>query len=147
MANGLTNAGYDTNFCARWSGGKNFLKIGEAGSEVSIEPNGNVYPCCLKTKAPLGNLTQERLSDILASVAALPAIQAINRGEPDAMGLGDGWDRDTFFKKSHAKDGKGAIVVNKCLGCDAFFEAHLGSQLRDLQDKRLAAHRKAGETV
>ena len=64
FANGLSDAAYDTNFCARWSGGKNFLKLGKAGSEVSIEPNGNVYPCCLKTKTPIGNLTEETLEEI-----------------------------------------------------------------------------------
>ncbi len=139
FANGLSNAGYDTNFCARWSGGKNFLHHGRAGSEVSIEPNGNVYPCCLKTRAPLGNLTEEPLIDILESVAALPAIQAINRGEPDAMGLEAGWSREDFKERSHVADGKGRIVANKCLGCDKFFEAHLGAELRALRERRLAA--------
>ena len=58
--NGLSNADYATNFCSRWSGGKNFLHVGEAGSEIAIEPDGSIYPCCIKTKAPLGKLTEER---------------------------------------------------------------------------------------
>jgi len=136
FANGLSDAAYDTNFCARWSGGLNFLKIGKAGSEVSIEPNGNVYPCCLKTKAPIGNLTEETLQEMFDSVATLPAIQALNRGAPEEMGAQHGWDAQTFRKKSAKEDGKGRIVENMCLGCDAYFEAHLGEQLRELKETR-----------
>ncbi len=139
--NGLSTAGYKTNFCARWSGGKNFLHYGRAGSEVAIEPDGSVYPCCLKTKASLGNLTEERLIDILDSVAALPAIQAINSGDPEAMGLSDGWDRAAFKARSAALDGAGQTVTNMCLGCDRFFEEVLGGQLRDLRARRLQSRR------
>ena len=137
--NGLSNAGYDVNFCARWSGAKNFLKIGEAGSEVAIEPDGAIYPCCLKTKAPLGSLTEERLEDILASVAALPAIQALNQGDPERMGEHDGIARADFQKLSIAKDGKDREVANLCLGCDRYFEATLGKQLTALREERLKA--------
>ncbi len=138
FANGLSDAAYETNFCARWSGGLNFLKIGEAGSEVSIEPNGNVFPCCLKTKVPIGNLTEETLAEMFDSVAQIPAIQALNRGEPEMMGVDQGWDTDTFRKKSAVTDGKGRVVENKCLGCDAFFEEHLGQTLRDLRQARVS---------
>lgn len=137
-ANGLSNAGYDTNFCARWSGGKNFLRIGETGSEVAIEPDGSIYPCCLKTKAPLGNLTEEKLEDILVSVASLPAIQAINKGDPEIMGLEAGWSREIFKDRSLDTDGQGRQVRNLCLGCDRYFEEILGPQLRDLRAARLA---------
>jgi len=136
--NGLTTASYETNFCARWSGAKDFLRIGQAGSEVAIEPDGSLYPCCLKTRVPLGSLTEERLVDILESVAALPAIQALDRGDPEAMGLEAGWDRETFRRRSHVEDGQGRIVANPCLGCDAFFEETLGAELRALRDRRLA---------
>lgn len=138
FANGLSDAAWETNFCARWSGAKNFLRIGEAGSEVAIEPDGSVYPCCLKTRAPLGNLTEERLEDILASVAALPAIRALNEGDPDGMGLADGWSRETFRARSSAVDGKGRTIENRCLGCDRFFEERLGAQLAALRTARLA---------
>lgn len=134
-ANGLSNAGYDTNFCARWSGGKNFLHLGQAGSEIAIEPDGSVYPCCLKTKAPLGKLTEERLEDILESVATLPEIQAINRGDPEAMMA----DRDAFRAMSSAVDGTGRTVENMCIGCDRYFEKTLGPKLKALREERLAA--------
>jgi len=138
-SNGLSKAGYDTNFCARWSGGKNFLHYGREGSEVAIEPNGAIYPCCLKTKAPLGYLTEERLTDILDSVAMLPALQAVNDGEPERMGESAGWDAATFRAKSVAIDGTGREVANMCLGCDRYFEEILGPQLRALRQTRLSA--------
>ena len=46
-------------------GGLNFLQYRHGGSEVSIEPNGNVYPCCIKTKMPIGNVARENLETIL----------------------------------------------------------------------------------
>lgn len=138
-ANGLSNAGYDVNFCARWSGAMNFLKIGEAGSEIAIEPDGAIYPCCLKTKTPLGSLAEERLEDILSSVAGLPAIQALNQGDPERMGEHDGVSRADFQRLSIAKDGKGREMANLCLGCDRYFEAKLGKQLKALREERLKA--------
>lgn len=136
--NGLSNAGYDTNFCARWSGGKNFLNLGEAGSEVAIEPDGSVYPCCLKTKAPLGKLTEERLVDILESLRGHPALEAINAGDPEGMGLSHGWSRADFQAASRVQDPKGRDFANMCLGCDAYFGAHLSAELQRLRAERLA---------
>ena len=137
LSNGLSKAGYDVNFCSRWSGAKNFLHIGRAGSEVAIEPDGSIYPCCLKTKAPLGNLTEESLSSILSSVAALPAIQALNDGDPERMGETSGWTRETFRQKSMAKDGQGEDIENMCLGCDRYFEHSLSKELMELRRERL----------
>jgi len=140
-ANGLSNADYKTNFCARWSGGKNFMNYGEAGSEVAIEPDGSVYPCCLKTKAPLGNLTEERLTDILDSLKGHPAFEAINRGDPEAMGEAAGWSRERYQQASRQRDPKGREMANVCLGCDAFFEQHLKHDLELLRERRLSAGR------
>lgn len=142
-ANGLSKAGYETNFCARWSGARNFLKIHEAGSEIAIEPDGSIYPCCLKTKAPLGSLADERLEDILTSVAALPSIQALNAGDPEGMGLAGGWSRKVFRSRSTATDGKGREITNACLGCDRYFEEHLGAELKALRTARLAQKKAA----
>jgi hypothetical protein len=138
-ANGLTTAGYETNFCARWSGGKNFLNHGHAGSEVAIEPDGSVYPCCLKTKAPLGNLTEERLVDILDSLKGHPAFEAINSGDPEKMGEAFGWSREDYRKASAATDPKGRLVENLCIGCDAFFQQHLGADIARIRAERLSA--------
>jgi MoaA/NifB/PqqE/SkfB family radical SAM enzyme len=137
-ANGLSEASYETNFCARWSGGQNFLHYGRAGSEVAIEPDGSVYPCCLKTKAPLGKLTEEPLYAILDDVAKEPAILALNDGDPEAMGLAHGWSREEFRRRAVKTDGKGRAVANVCLGCDAFFEERLGAILRERRTARLA---------
>ena len=54
---------------------------------MSIDPDGNVFPCCLKTARPLGNLTEEPLLDILDSLAGHPVFEAINAGKPERMGL------------------------------------------------------------
>lgn len=144
--NGLSNATYDTNFCARWSGAKNFLNRHQAGSEIAIEPDGSIYPCCLKTKAPLGSLAEETLDEILDSVAQLPAIAALNRGDPEGMGLADGWSRETFRARSDAVDGKGRTLSNPCLGCDRFFEDVLSAQLLERRVARLAV-KKPGSAV
>ena len=136
-ANGLSDATYETNFCARWSGGKNFLNHGQAGSEVAIEPDGSIYPCCLKTKAPLGNLTEEKLVDILDSLKGHPAFEAINAGDPEAMGLTMGWSREDFRAASVQVDGKGREVANVCLGCDAFFAAKLNKEIATIRATRL----------
>lgn len=144
-ANGLSNATYETNFCARWSGGKNFMNYGEAGSEVAIEPDGSVYPCCLKTKAPLGNLTEERLIDILDSLKGIPAFEAINKGDPEAMGLSEGWSREAYRDASTVVDPKGRRVANVCLGCDAFFEKHLKGEIERLRAVRLARREHAAQ--
>lgn len=143
FANGLSSAGYETNFCARWSGGKNFLRYGEAGSEVAIEPDGSVYPCCLKTKTPLGNLTEERLVDILDDLANEPALQAIDQGDPEAMGAAYGWSRADFEAASHTLDGTGRPYANLCIGCDAFFQEKLGSILAERRTARLLARPSA----
>lgn len=134
--NGLSSAGYETNFCSRWSGAKNFLNIGQTGSEIAIEPDGAIYPCCQKTKTPLGSLAEEALIDILESVATLPAIQALNDGDPEAMGEAGGWSRTDFKARSVAIDGKGREVQNMCLGCDRYFDEVLGKELRTLRKRR-----------
>ena len=63
--NELSTATLEDNFCNRWSGGLNFLQYRHSGSEVSIDPDGNVFPCCIKTRKPLGSLLDERLEDLL----------------------------------------------------------------------------------
>lgn len=136
-ANGLSEATYEINFCARWSGAKNFLHHGHHGSEIAIEPDGNVYPCCIKTRTPLGNLTEEPLIAMLDDVAQEPAIRALNDGDPEAMGLAHGWSREEFRARAMAKDGKGRDMANVCLGCDAFFAETLTDLLASRRAVRL----------
>lgn len=136
--NGLTRATLADNFCNAWSGGLNFLKHGQAGSEVSIEPDGKVYPCCLKTAAPLGNLTEEPLIGLLEALASEPALQAIDRGDPASMGETYGWSRDAFIAQARRTDPTGRTVENLCLGCDRFFEHVMAPIL-----ERAAAARRA----
>lgn len=137
--NGLSRATLDDNFCARWSGGRGFLDYREAGSEVSIEPDGSVYPCCVKTARPLGNLCEERLTDILDSLAADPACRAINAGTPERMGLADGWDEATFRARSHTRTPQGEPFANLCIGCDRFMTEVLGPRIEAARARRLGA--------
>jgi hypothetical protein len=135
--NNLADGDISTNFCARQSGGKNFLNYKQAGSEVAIEPNGDVYPCCIKTKTPIGNLVLEPLIPMLDDLANEPALQALNEGDPAAMGAQEGWSRDDFLAKSVTRKPDGSNYANLCIGCDAFFEAKLGAVLRLRQSARL----------
>ena len=137
--NGLSTATLADNFCARWSGGINFLKHGRAGSEVSIEPDGSVYPCCIKTKLPLGNLTEERLIDILDSLRGDPVYEAINAGEPQRMGEALGWSVDTFMQKSRTVDPKGRDYANLCIGCDRFHAEVLAPRVAAARARRMLA--------
>lgn len=137
-ANGLSHATLDDNFCNRWSGGLNFLNHRHSGSEVSIEPDGSVYPCCIKTKLPLGNLTEEPLLGILESLAGDPVYEAINAGVPKRMGLAFGWTEADFLAKSHTTDPKGRAYANLCIGCDRFHEEVLGTRIKAARAKRLA---------
>lgn len=135
--NGLSTATMKTNFCARWSGAKNFLNHDFAGSEVAIEPNGDVFPCCLKTKLPLGNLCEEKLVDILESLKGNPVFEALNAGEPWRMGESMGWPEDTFRAASHTLTPKGEPYANLCIGCDRFHEEVLGPVVQEMRERRL----------
>jgi len=136
--NGLSTATLADNFCNAWSGGLNFLNHGQAGSEVSIDPTGDVYPCCLKTAHPLGNLTEEPLLEILDHVASQPAIQAINAGAPEKMGLAHGWSEARFLEASRTTSPDGKPYQNLCIGCDRFHEEVLGKVLDGLYRERRA---------
>ena len=141
--NGLSRAGITDNFCDAWSGGRGFLDRHHSGSEVSIDPNGDVFPCCLKTKAPLGNLTEERLEDILDSLVGHPALEAISMGHPERMGVAQGWDVATFLERSRTTTPKGEPYRNLCIGCDRFHEEVLGPALEAVRAERMAALRAA----
>lgn len=137
-ANELSTADINTNFCSRWSGGLNFLNHGYSGSEISIEPNGDIFPCCLKTKAAVGNLTEEKLTDILDSLAGHPVFEAINSGRPERMGLTHGWDVERFLAESETETPSGKPYRNLCIGCDRFHEKVLGPVIEELKQQRIA---------
>ncbi len=137
--NSLPRSTLADNFCNRWSGGLNFLRHRFDGSEVSVEPDGSVYPCCVKTGRPLGSLLDEPLLEILDSLADEPAFRAISAGEPARMGLAYGWDEARFEAASRTKLPDGTPYENLCIGCDRFHEAVLGPVLEAARARRFAA--------
>lgn len=130
QANGLSTATMDDNFCAEWSGGRGFLD-GSAGGEVSVEPDGSVYPCCIKTGVPIGSLAEERLEDILDRLRGHAAFQAINRGDPTAMAEAVGIDRAAFAGRCTT-----AGAVNFCIGCASVHAEKMAPLLADLRQPR-----------
>jgi hypothetical protein len=140
-ANGLSTALYKDNFCNAWSGGLNFLNVGFSGSEIAVDPDGNLYPCCRKTRQPYGNLCEEPLLEILASLAGVPAFEAITCGHPERMGLAHGVAVEEFIALSRTTDPKGRCYANPCIGCDRIHERHLGPVLTMLREKRRCRRR------
>lgn len=124
-ANSLSTASIADNFCNRWSGGLNFLQYRQKGSEVSIEPNGNVYPCCAKTKKAIGSLLEEPLEQILERLQGHPAYEAISMGHPERMGITKGWTVERFLEESTITRPDGTRYQNLCIGCDRFHDAGL----------------------
>lgn len=124
--NSLSSATLADNFCDRWSGGRGFLELGHAGAEVSIDPGGQVFPCCLKTRRPVGNLLHEPLAAILGRLRGNPIYEAINAGQPQRMGLAHGWSEQRFLAASRTTLPNGDSYQNLCIGCDRFHDAVLG---------------------
>ena len=143
--NGLSTATLADNFCSRWSGGRNFLDHGHSGSEVSIEPDGAVYPCCLKTKLAIGNLTEERLMDILDSLQGDPVYEALNAGQPERMGLQAGWSVADFLEKSRTTTPQGKPYANLCIGCDRFHAEVMAPRVAAARARRMARRMELAE--
>jgi hypothetical protein len=137
---GLSSARYRDNFCNNWSGGLNFLNVGYSGSEVAIDPDGNLYPCCRKTRLPYGNLCEEPLLDILESLAGRPEFEAITGGHPERMGFSHGVGLKEFIALCRTTDPTGRTFLNPCIGCDRMHARFLGPVLdrlkRDRQKRR-----------
>lgn len=136
--NGLSTATLADNFCNRWSGGLGFLEHEYNGSEVSVEPDGSVYPCCVKTHFPIGSLLEDNLIDILDSLADIPAYEAISLGHPERMGLTHGWSEAKFIDASRTTMPTGQPYQNLCIGCDRFHEQVLGPVLEEARRRRAA---------
>lgn len=140
--NGLSTARWADNFCANWSGGMHFLNLGRSGSEVAVDPEGNLYPCCRKTRLPYGNLTEEPLTAILESLVGVSPFEAITAGVPERMGLSFGVDPDRFFELSRTVDPAGRPYRNRCIGCDRIHEEHLAPLLARLREARRQGGRR-----
>jgi MoaA/NifB/PqqE/SkfB family radical SAM enzyme len=134
--NGLSKATYRDNFCNNWSGGVNFLNVGTSGSEVAIDPDGHLYPCCRKTRLPYGNVTEEPLLQILESLVGRPEFEAIAMGHPERMGITHGVDLEAFLDLCRTTNARGEVYVNRCIGCDRFHEKTLAPVLDQLQRDR-----------
>ncbi|MCI0392647.1 MAG: SPASM domain-containing protein [Acidobacteria bacterium] len=120
--NEISKATLKDNFCNRWSGALNFLQYRYQGSEVSVEPNGNVYPCCIKTKAQIGNLLEEKLETILDRLTGNPVYEALSMGHPERMGIAHGWTIERFIEASTIRLPSGKLYQNLCIGCDRFHD-------------------------
>jgi hypothetical protein len=136
FSNGLSSATLEDDFCNRWSGGLGFLNYGLAGSEVAIEPTGDVYPCCLKTKLPIGNLIEEPLIEILDSLKGHPAYEAINAGAPGRMGVAHGWDEAAYLANCETRLPDGRSYRNLCIGCDRFHAEVLAPVIEEIRTAR-----------
>ena len=106
---------------------------------MSIEPDGAVYPCCIKTKLPVGNLLEEPLLDILESLRGDPVYEAISAGQPERMGVEAGWDVEQFLRESQTVTPHGRPYANLCVGCDSFHAKVLAPRIAAARDARLAA--------
>ncbi|HJN91620.1 MAG TPA: radical SAM protein [Dehalococcoidia bacterium] len=110
---GLAKRAPDHNFCDRWSGALGFLDNGSSQQEFAVQLT-SVYACCPGTIEPLGDLAEEPLSEIVARHADSPIWQALSHGDPEAMGIADGIDRDQARERIEE-------LGSVCLWCDEFF--------------------------
>ena len=113
------------------------------GHRLGSEPTGDVYPCCIKTLRPIGNLLDEPLVEILDSLVGEPAFEAISTGHPERMGLAYGWSIENFLARSRTRTPGGKPYANLCIGCDAFHEEMLGPVIDAARNRRRAARAPA----
>ena len=113
MKYGLAQMMPEHNFCDRWSGALGFLDNGSAQQEVAIQLT-TAYPCCPGTVEPLGDLASEPLEAMLDRHRDDPVWQALNAGDPAAMGVAAGFDREHALRRIEE-------LGSVCLWCDEFF--------------------------
>ena len=116
LDNNLWTRNPSHNFCNRWSGALGFLENDSPQQEINVRLS-LVYPCCPATRIPLGDLREESLLDILDRYRDSPVFQALNRGEPEAMGIEHGISIKTARNLIEE-------LGSCCLWCDEFFEKH-----------------------
>lgn len=105
------------NFCDRWSGALGFLDNGSSTQEIAVQLT-TAYPCCPGTVEPLGDLTQESLAAMLARHEGDPIWEALNDGDPAAMGLAAGSAREHALRRIKE-------LGSVCLWCDGFLRERL----------------------
>ena len=111
--NSLSRATLADNFCDRWSGGLNFLRHRYSGSEVSVEPTGDVYPCCIKTRRPIGNLVDEPLIESLDSRSGSPRSKRFRQVIPSAWASPTaGASRTSSRVRGHACRAAGPMPIS-----------------------------------
>jgi hypothetical protein len=135
-ANELSTATIEKNFCLEWVGGAGFLRHRHAGSKVAVVPTGDVYPCCVRTALPLGNLVDEPLIDILESLSSEPAFMAISAGKPTHMGLAYGWPEQMFIEHCATTTPLGKTYSNFCIGCDRLHKEVLSTVIECARVRR-----------
>lgn len=116
LANNVWTKDPAHNFCGIWSGAAGFLDNGTPQQEVNIRLN-QVFPCCPATLVSLGDVTEEPLLDILDRYRGDPVFEALNRGEPECMGISQGLSVE--FAKTRIRH-----LGSCCLWCDEFFEKY-----------------------
>jgi hypothetical protein len=116
LAHGLSRATPADDFCARWSGARNFLEYRGSGCEVNVQL-ADVYPCCPMTCRPIGDLRAEPLLAMLDRCARHPVYRALNEGRPERMGEYLGISEEEGARRSRE-------LGNHCLWCDEFFTRH-----------------------
>ncbi len=103
------------NFCKVLSGGIGFLSgAKDIPQEISIQL-WRINPCCPGTYKAMGDARVEKVADVLKRVSNSPIFQAIDAGDPLAMGESIGITRE--FAEARTKD-----LQNICLWCDEFFK-------------------------
>jgi hypothetical protein len=81
---------------------------------------------------------EEPLYEILDSLKGHPAMEAINAGKPERMGITEGWSVEDFEAASRTQMPDGSDYQNLCIGCDRHFAKVLGPVLDDLRNQRRA---------
>ncbi len=113
MKYGLAQVVPDHNFCNRWSGALGFLDDGSPMQEIAIQIT-TAYPCCPGTAEPLGDVAEDSVETILDRNSDDPVWQALSAGDPAAMGIVEGFDRDHALRRIEK-------LGSVCLWCDEFF--------------------------
>ena len=109
------------NFCNRWSGGLNFLRHQYNGSEVSVEPDGAVYPCCVKTKLPIGSLLEDNLIDDPRFARGRACVRGDHDGPPGAHGPRVRLGRGRVPRRSRARARRTGRPTRTCASAATAF--------------------------